>query len=99
MCGNKVHVQKYYRPKVTGSSGNPPNKYTNNLTEWLTNKHAVSDTKDLATSTMKCNKKVTSFAPLTIMVLVHGSFTGRIGTGSGNDYRKREVPRQNFASK
>ena len=57
MCGNKGHVQKYYRPKVTGSSGNPTNKYKNDLPEWFTKKHAVSDTKDLETSTMNRNNK------------------------------------------
>ena len=30
-CGNKVYIQKDCRSKGTGSSGNPPNKSTNEL--------------------------------------------------------------------
>ena len=41
----------------TGSSGNPPKKSANELPEWVTKNPAVSDTKDLATSTINRNNK------------------------------------------
>ena len=55
--GKRGHIKKYYRSKVNGSSGNPPKKSTNELTEQITNKPVVSDTKDLSKSTMTHNNK------------------------------------------
>ena len=55
-CGKKGHTRKDCRSKGNGSSGNSPKKSTNELPEWVTNKLVVSDTKDLTTATMTCNK-------------------------------------------
>ena len=52
-----IHIKKDCSSKGTGSSGNPPKKSANELPEWVTKKPVVSDTKDLATSTMTRNKK------------------------------------------
>ena len=54
-CGKMGHIQKDCRPKVNGSGGNPPKKSTNQLPEWVTKMHIVSDTKDLTTATMTRN--------------------------------------------
>ena len=56
-CGKKVHIHKYCRSKENGSIGNSPKKSTNELPEWVTKKHIVSDTKDMTTSTMTRNNK------------------------------------------
>ena len=56
-CVKKVHLKKDLRSKGNGSSGDPPNKSANELQEWVTKKPVVSDTKDLATSTMTRNHK------------------------------------------
>ena len=56
-CDKKGHPKKYCRSKVNGSGGNPPKKSPNDLPEWVTKKPVVSDTRDLATSTMTCNHK------------------------------------------
>ena len=37
-CGKKGHIHKDCRSKGNGSSGNPPKKSTNKLTEWVTQK-------------------------------------------------------------
>ena len=42
---------------ANGSSGNTSEKSKNNLPEWVTRKHVVSDNKYLTTSTMTCNNK------------------------------------------
>ena len=56
-CGKKGHIQKDCRSNGNGSGGNPPKKFTNEIPEWVTKKPVVSDTKDLTTETMACNKK------------------------------------------
>ena len=56
-CGKKVHLNKDCRSKVNGSGENPPKKYPNEFPEWVTKKPVVSDTKDLASSTMNRNNK------------------------------------------
>ena len=40
-CGKKGHIKKDCRPKGNGSSGNTPNKSTNELPYWVTMKPAV----------------------------------------------------------
>ena len=50
--GKKGHINKYFKSKVNGSGGNPSKKSSNDLPEWVTKKPIVSDTKDLATSTI-----------------------------------------------
>ena len=54
-CGKKSHIKKDCRSKVNGSSGNTPKNSTNELSEWVTMKPVVSDTKDLTTDTMTSN--------------------------------------------
>ena len=54
-CGKKGHTQKDCRSTGNGCFGNTPKKSTNELPEWVTKKPAVSDTKDLTTSTMTRN--------------------------------------------
>ena len=56
-CGKNGHIQQDCRSKVNGYSGNLPEKSTNELSEWVTKKTVVSDTKDLTAATMNCNKK------------------------------------------
>ena len=56
-CVKKGHIQKDCKSKVNGSSRNSPKKSTNELPEWVTQNHVVSDTKDLITSTMTRNNK------------------------------------------
>ena len=82
-CGKKVHINKYCRSKVNESGGKPPKNSANKLPEWFTKKPVVSDTKYLATYIMTRKKRSTIGAPLEIMVMVHGYFTGRMSTMSG----------------
>ena len=56
-CGKKVHTKKECRPKGTGSSGNQPKKYENEIPEWVTKKPVVSYIEILATDTMARNNK------------------------------------------
>ena len=56
-CGKKIHINKYCRSKVNGSSGNPPKNSANDLQWWVTNKPVISYTKNIATATMNCNNK------------------------------------------
>ena len=56
-CGKKGHIQKDYRSKGNGSSGNTPKKSVNDLPEWVTRNPVDSYTKDLTTSTMTRNDK------------------------------------------
>ena len=56
-CGEKGHIQKDCRSKLNGSGGNQPKNFTNEVPEWVTKKHIVSDTKYLTTATMTCNNK------------------------------------------
>ena len=56
-CGKKGHIQKDCRSRVNGSSGNTPNKSTNDIPEWVTRKPVVSDKKYLTTATMTRNNK------------------------------------------
>ena len=56
-CGKMGHIQKYWRSKVTVSSGNPSKKSQNELPEWVTKKTVVLYIKDLATPTMTQNNK------------------------------------------
>ena len=51
-CGKKGHIQKDCRSKGNVSSGNPPNKSTNDLPEWVTKNPVFSYTKDLTTATI-----------------------------------------------
>ena len=55
-CDKKGHIQKDCRSKRNGSGGKPPKKSKKYLPEWVTKKPFVSDTKDLTTATMTCNK-------------------------------------------
>ena len=56
-CGKKGHIQKYCGSKGNGSIGNSPKKSTNELPEWVTKNHVVSDTKDPTTVNMTRNNK------------------------------------------
>ena len=51
----KGYLHKYFSSKGTGSIWNPPKKSENDLPECVTKRLVVSDTKDLATSTITCN--------------------------------------------
>ena len=75
-CDKKGHIQKDCKSKGTDSNGKPTKKSTNNIPEWITKKHVVSDTKDLVTSTTTRKKRSTNGAPHVIMVVLHGDFNG-----------------------
>ena len=55
--GKKGNHQKDCKSKRNGYGGNPYKKSTDELPEWVTRKPIVSDTKDMATSTMTHNNK------------------------------------------
>ena len=56
-CDKKVHINKEFRSKGNGYSGNPTKNSANEILEWVTNNPVVSDTKDHATATMTRNNK------------------------------------------
>ena len=56
-CCKKGHIHKECRSKGNGSSGNSPKNSTNELTEWVTQKPVVSDTKCLTIANMTRNNK------------------------------------------
>ena len=56
-CCKKGHIHKECRSKGNGSSGNSPKNSTNELTEWVTQKPVVSDTKYPTIANMTRNNK------------------------------------------
>ena len=54
-CGKKVHFCKEYSSTGNGYIGNPYQKTTNKLPEWVAKKPVVSYTKYLATFNITCN--------------------------------------------
>ena len=56
-CGKKGHIKIECRSKGNGCGDNPPKKSANELLELVTRNYVVSDTKNIATSTMNYNNK------------------------------------------